>query len=47
MKDLYVNIPIKYTLNITKQMLKENNTDTATTKEIANILRIILNHNYF
>jgi hypothetical protein len=34
MKDLYANIPIKNTLNITKKLLRENNTDTETTKEI-------------
>jgi hypothetical protein len=46
-KDLYVNIPINDTLYITNNLLKQNHTDKAITKEIMAILEMILNQNYF
>ena len=45
-KDLYVNIPIKETLDITKLQLSKKN-DIQTTKQIINLLDIILKQNYF
>jgi hypothetical protein len=45
-KDLYVNIPVDETLNITKSLLAENN-DIQTTKQIITLLEIILKQNYF
>jgi hypothetical protein len=45
-KDLYVNIPIKETLTITKSLLLENN-DEHTTKQILALLETILQQNYF
>jgi hypothetical protein len=45
-KDLYVNIPIKETIQITKEMLHINN-DTQTTHQILSLLEIILEQNYF
>jgi hypothetical protein len=44
---LYVNIPIDDTINMTKQLLKGNNTDDQHIKEVINILKTILNQNYF
>jgi hypothetical protein len=45
-KDLYVNIPIHETLNITKTPLLEHN-DGHITKQMVTLLRIILLQNYF
>jgi hypothetical protein len=45
-KDLYVNIPIKETLSITKALLLEHNNEQ-TTKQIISLLDIILRRNYF
>jgi hypothetical protein len=45
-KDLYVNITIKETINIAKEMLHINN-DTQTTHQIISLLEIILEQNYF
>ena len=45
-KDLYVNIPLKETIDITRtQLLKYNNTQT--TNQIINLLEVILMQNYF
>jgi len=45
-KDLYVNIPLKEIIDITKtQLLKSNNTQT--TNQIINLLEVILRQNYF
>jgi hypothetical protein len=38
-KDLYVNIPIQETINITKDMLQRNN-DPQTTHQILTLLKI-------
>jgi hypothetical protein len=46
-KDLYVNIPIKETINITKQTLINNTTNTQIVKEITQALHTILLLNYF
>jgi len=44
--DLYVNIPLKETIDITRtQLLKNNNTQT--TNRIINLLEVILRQNYF
>jgi hypothetical protein len=45
-KDLYVNIPINETINITKAQLLKNN-DIQTTNQIIMLLENILNQNYF
>jgi hypothetical protein len=45
-KDLYVNIPIKETLMITKSVLLKHN-DTQVTKQIITLLETILQHYYF
>jgi hypothetical protein len=45
-KDLYVNIPIHETLNITSTLLLEHN-DGYITKQIITLLHIILQQNYF
>ena len=45
-KDLYVNIPIQETINITKDMLQRNN-DPQTTHQILTLLKLILEQNYF
>jgi hypothetical protein len=45
-KDLYVNIPIKETLMITKSILLKHN-DTQVTKQIITFLETILQQNYF
>jgi len=44
--DLYVNIPIKETLVITKSVLLKHN-NTQITKEIITLLENILQQNYF
>jgi hypothetical protein len=44
-KDLYVNIPIKETLDITKDILLQHN-EEQTTKQIINLLHTILQQNY-
>ena len=44
-KDLYVNIPIKETLMITKSILLKH--DTQVTKQIITLLETILQQNYF
>jgi hypothetical protein len=46
-KDLYVNIPIDTTINITKKPLKYNNVDGQIAKEIINNLEALLHQNYF
>jgi hypothetical protein len=46
-KDLYVNIPIKETINITKQTLINNTINTQTVKEITQAPHTILLQNYF
>jgi sulfur relay (sulfurtransferase) DsrC/TusE family protein len=45
-KDLYVNIPIKETLMITKSILLKHN-DTQVTKQNITLLETILQQNYF
>ena len=45
-KDLYVNIPIKQTITIMKNLLSEHN-DEYTSKQILKILETILQQNYF
>jgi len=45
-KDLYVNIPIKETIEITRVHLLKNN-DRQTTNQITTLLEIILGQNYF
>jgi retron-type reverse transcriptase len=45
-KDLYVHIPIKETLSITKALLLEHNNEHIT-KQIISLLDIILQQNYF
>jgi hypothetical protein len=44
-KDLYVNIPIQETLNITREQLKQHN-NTQTTEQITTLLETILKQNY-
>jgi hypothetical protein len=46
-KNLYVNISINYTLNITNKLLKNNRVDKCIIKEIMYILKMIINQNYF
>ena len=45
-KDLYVNIPIRENIKITKNKLLKNS-DTQTTNQVTTLLEIILNQNYF
>ena len=45
-KDLYVNIPIDETVNITKTLLAKYN-DAKTTNQITTLLERILKQNYF
>jgi hypothetical protein len=45
-KDLYVNIPICETLDITKNLLLQHN-DEHTTRQIISLLHTILQQNYF
>jgi len=45
-KDLYVNIPIKEILTITKSVFLKDN-DTQITKQIITLLKTILQQNYF
>jgi len=45
-KDLYVNIPIEETLNLTQAQLARNN-DNHTTHQIMTLLNTILRQNYF
>jgi len=45
-KDLYVNIPINETLNITENQLLKNN-DKHKNKQIIAVLKAILAQNYF
>jgi len=44
-KDLYVNIPIKEILMITKSLLLKHN-DAQVTKQIITLLEVILQQNY-
>ena len=45
-KDLYINIPLKETIDITRpQLLKHNKTQT--TNQIITLLQVILKQNYF
>jgi hypothetical protein len=46
-KDLYVNLSINQTLNITNKLLQNNRVDKYTLKEIMSILNMITNQNYF
>jgi 23S rRNA U2552 (ribose-2'-O)-methylase RlmE/FtsJ len=46
-KDLYVKIPKNHALNITNKLLKNNQADKHTTKDIMSILKMITNQNYF
>jgi hypothetical protein len=46
-RDLYVNIPIKETVNIVNQHLKNDNMDKQTIVQNINILEAILHNNYF
>jgi hypothetical protein len=46
-KDLYVNLPIRHTLNITKKLLQNNRVEEQTLKEIMTILKLVANQNYF
>lgn len=43
--DLYVNIPTKEILHITKSLLKQNNNDTLVSEQIFMLLNIVLNQN--
>jgi hypothetical protein len=45
-KDLYVNVPIQETLNLTRTQLRIHN-DKQTTHQIMTLLNIILRQNYF
>jgi hypothetical protein len=45
-KDLYANIPIKETIDITRAQLLQNN-DKQTTNQIITLLEVILGQNYF
>lgn len=45
-KDIYVNIPINETINITRTQLLKNN-DIQTTNQMITLLEIILKQNYF
>jgi hypothetical protein len=45
--DLYVKIPINYTLNITNKLLKNNHADEYIIRVIMSILEMIMNQNYF
>jgi len=45
-KDLYINVPIYETLDITKNRLLQNN-DTQITQQILSLLRVVLTQNYF
>jgi hypothetical protein len=46
-EDLYVNIPIKETLMITKSILPKKNKDTQVIKQVMTLLETILQQNYF
>jgi hypothetical protein len=46
-KDLYVNLPIKNIINITKFWLHKNNNQTMVVKQTLDHIRVILNQNYF
>jgi len=46
-KDLYVNIPIKETINIINDKMKANRLDTQLRLQTINILEAILSQNYF
>jgi hypothetical protein len=47
-KDLYVKIPINYTLNIANKLLNNNHhVDEHITRDIISILKVIMNQNYF
>jgi len=45
-KDLYVNVPVYETLDITKNRLLQNN-DTLIPQHILSLLRVVLTQNYF
>jgi hypothetical protein len=45
--DLYVNIPIIYTLNAANKLLKNNHVDKCIIKETMSTLKMIMNQNYF
>jgi hypothetical protein len=46
-KDLYVNLPVNQTLNITKKFLQNNRVEEHVLIEIMSILKLIMNQNYF
>mgnify|MGYP003623462868 CR=1 FL=1 len=46
-KDMYTNIPIKETIQITKEQLSLNDKDESTINKIINILETTLEQNYF
>lgn len=46
-KDLYVNIPIKETVNRVNKYSERNNMDRRTIEQCTNLLEVILNNNYF
>ena len=45
-KDIYVNIPLEETINITKNLLKDKNINTTTTNQACTLLTTILQQNY-
>jgi hypothetical protein len=45
-KDLYVNIPIKETINITKKLLTDKTIDNTTIDQTCILLKTILQQNY-
>jgi len=46
-KDLYVNLPIQNIINITKFLLNKNNNETMIVQQTLDLIRVILNQNYF
>jgi hypothetical protein len=46
-KDLYVKIPINYSLNIANKLLENNRVREHIIREIMSIVRMITNQNYF
>jgi hypothetical protein len=46
-KDLYVKIPINYTLSIANKLLTNNHIDEYIIREIMPILKMIMNQNFF
>lgn len=46
-KGLYVNLPIQNIINITKFGLNKKNNETTIIKQTLNLIKVILNQNYF